>query len=275
MKKVKATQAEIYRVLWPVIFTVIVVALVAAYGYVSARTDYIPQTNFGLWCGVVGLAVMVVLFLYSARKSVYTLKVGTTHSWFLAHIYLSIICVFLIFIHSGFKATGLFTGILLTLFIFVSASGAVGLMMYSTIPFSLTKFGSDIILEDEIKAKFEKCLADSDKIAERSSDHFKREYRSKIRPMLLPDSTPWRYLLMEEQRIIANIENKFEHLRKRVPEEEGYDVQILGGLCIQRERLAFKYIKLNVLKAWLDFHIPFTVMLGTAVVVHVITIFYF
>ncbi len=44
---------------------------------------------------------------------------------------------------------------------------------------------------------------------------------------------------------------------------------------MQRDRLAFKSAKLNILKAWQDFHIPVTVVFGVAVVIHLVSMAYF
>ncbi len=202
MKKPRNLHGADYRIGIPTLFAVSLALIAVSYGYYSSRDELIPHTVFGITCGVLGFISILFLYLYWARKN--AIAYGPMHQWFLAHVYVAIIAIFLIFIHSGFRVAGIFSGILLGLFILVSMSGILGTVLYYAVPLSLSKYGSGMLSLGDIDASYKKFLEDSDKVAEGASERFKSVYNSRIRPYMLPNSTPWQYFMLEANKSSKN-----------------------------------------------------------------------
>ncbi len=88
----------------------------------------------GLSFGIVGGAIIVFEFLLWPRKMVRAWRVGRAEAWLRAHIWLGLLTVPLIVLHSGFRWGGLLSTMLLAMFLIVIASGVAGLLLQQLLP---------------------------------------------------------------------------------------------------------------------------------------------
>ena len=90
----------------------------------------------GLVLGTLGGALIFFEFLLWPRKwpKVRTWRIGRTQVWLRAHIWLGLLTVPLILLHSGFGLGGALTLTLMILFALVIASGVIGLLLQNFIP---------------------------------------------------------------------------------------------------------------------------------------------
>jgi hypothetical protein len=88
----------------------------------------------GFTFGVIGGIIILFEMLLWWRKQVRTWRIGRTQVWLRAHIWLGLLSVPLIVLHSGFQLGGQLSTILMVLFLIVIASGIWGLALQQFLP---------------------------------------------------------------------------------------------------------------------------------------------
>jgi hypothetical protein len=91
-------------------------------------------TPLGLWFGSISLAIFVFAILLSLRKKIPLWRVGTVQRWLRAHIWLTILTIPLVLLHSGFRLGGGMTTLLMVLYAVVMVSGFYGLFLQHIMP---------------------------------------------------------------------------------------------------------------------------------------------
>jgi hypothetical protein len=91
-------------------------------------------TPLGLWFGTISLAIFLFAVLLSLRKKIPLWRVGTVQRWLRAHIWLTILTIPLVLLHSGFRFGGAMTTFLLVLYAIVMVSGFYGLFLQHLMP---------------------------------------------------------------------------------------------------------------------------------------------
>jgi hypothetical protein len=96
-----------------------------------------PSGPVGLWLGVFGVALFLVIYLYALRKRWLWLRTkGNTKHWLDFHVLLGLSAPFIIVFHSSFKFGGL-AGLAFWMMTAVAISGVIGRYVYAQIPRSL------------------------------------------------------------------------------------------------------------------------------------------
>jgi hypothetical protein len=91
-------------------------------------------TPLGLWFGAISLAIFIFAALLSLRKKIPLWRVGTVQRWLRAHIWLTLLTIPLVILHSGFRLGGPMTTLLMTLYAIVMVSGIYGLFLQHLMP---------------------------------------------------------------------------------------------------------------------------------------------
>jgi hypothetical protein len=91
-------------------------------------------TPLGLWFGAISLAIFIFAALLSLRKKIPLWRVGTVQRWLRAHIWLTLLTIPLILLHSGFRLGGPMTTLLMALYAIVMVSGIYGLFLQHLMP---------------------------------------------------------------------------------------------------------------------------------------------
>ena len=91
-------------------------------------------TPLGLWFGSISLAIFIFAILLSLRKKIPLWRVGTVQRWLRAHIWLTILTIPLVILHSGFRLGGPMTTFLMVLYAIVMVSGFYGLFLQHIMP---------------------------------------------------------------------------------------------------------------------------------------------
>ena len=91
-------------------------------------------TPLGLWFGSISLAIFIFAALLSLRKKIPLWRVGTVQRWLRAHIWLTILTIPLVILHSGFRFGGGMTTFLMVLYGIVMVSGFYGLFLQHIMP---------------------------------------------------------------------------------------------------------------------------------------------
>src|SRR5688572_19801992 len=105
-------------------------------GLIQERTEHqtVGGTPLGLWFGAISLAIFVFAALLSLRKKIPLWRVGTVQRWLRAHIWLTLLTIPLILLHSGFRLGGPMTTLLMALYAIVMVSGIYGLFLQHLMP---------------------------------------------------------------------------------------------------------------------------------------------
>src|ERR1700719_1840861 len=103
---------------------------------IQARTEHhtVGGTPLGLWFGSISLGIFVFAALLSLRKKIPLWRVGTVQRWLRAHIWLTILTIPLVILHSGFRLGGPMTTFLMVLYAIVMVSGFYGLFLQHVMP---------------------------------------------------------------------------------------------------------------------------------------------
>ncbi len=88
----------------------------------------------GLTFGVLGGSIMLFEFFLWPRKKIRAWRVGSASFWMRAHIWLGLLTVPLIVLHSGFRLGGELSSVLMILFGITIASGLFGLFVQQFLP---------------------------------------------------------------------------------------------------------------------------------------------
>src|SRR2546430_8005545 len=91
-------------------------------------------TPLGLIFGTIALSIFVFAALLGVRKKIVLWRVGTVQRWLRAHIWLTLLTIPLVILHSGFRLGGPMTTLLIVLYIVVMISGIYGLALQHQMP---------------------------------------------------------------------------------------------------------------------------------------------
>ncbi|MEY2545831.1 MAG: hypothetical protein QOG48_948 [Verrucomicrobiota bacterium] len=91
-------------------------------------------TPLGLIFGTISLSIFVFAALLGMRKKLVLWRVGTVQRWLRAHIWLTLLTIPLVILHTGFRLGGPMTTLLVILYIIVMVSGIYGLTLQHYMP---------------------------------------------------------------------------------------------------------------------------------------------
>lgn len=94
----------------------------------------IGGTPLGLIYGAISFAIFIFAALLSLRKKIPLWRIGTVQRWLRAHIWLTLLTIPLVILHSGFRLGGPMTTLLMALYTVVMISGIYGLILQHQMP---------------------------------------------------------------------------------------------------------------------------------------------
>jgi len=91
-------------------------------------------TPLGLIFGTIALSIFVFAALLGVRKKIVLWRIGTVQRWLRAHIWLTLLTIPLVILHSGFRLGGPMTTLIIILYVIVMVSGIYGLVLQHYMP---------------------------------------------------------------------------------------------------------------------------------------------
>ena len=98
-------------------------------GYVN-----VGGTPLGLIFGSISFGIFIFAGLLGLRKKIPLWRVGTVQRWLRAHIWLTLLTIPLVILHTGFRLGGPMTALLVALYAIVMVSGIYGLTLQHYLP---------------------------------------------------------------------------------------------------------------------------------------------
>jgi hypothetical protein len=104
--------------------------------FIEAPSEHrsVGGTPLGLIFGAISLGIFVFAALLGVRKKIVLWRIGNIQRWLRAHIWLTLLTVPLVLLHSGFRLGGPMTTLLMVLFAIVIVSGIYGLVLQHIMP---------------------------------------------------------------------------------------------------------------------------------------------
>lgn len=257
-----------FRWLW--IALALSIASIAGY----ALIDQQPRPNGGTWygytLGTIGLGLILWLSLLGVRKRRINPGGWSLKAWTSAHVYLGLSLIVVGTLHTGFQIGWNVHTLAYVLMLLVIATGIYGVVVYATLPASLSANRKEMT-----RAQMLDALTAIDRQLESAAQPLGRAEADLVIAALAQDvfyGGAWgrltgRYpgcataLALKgicggseaETRVAALLERRREQL-----------TQIRGALRIRA-----------LLEVWLFVHIPLTIALIAALTAHVISVFYY
>lgn len=154
------------------LLVVLAVWYLAAYAVSDPRRLPGGSSPVGLTIGVIAGAIFLFEFLYWPKRSslgrTWRLT-GRAESWLRAHIWLGLITLPLVLLHSGFTLGGWFTTVFSLLFFAVWGSGVFGLVMQQIIPRWLLDEAPEETIHSQIDAVMAQHLQDAERLVARAT----------------------------------------------------------------------------------------------------------
>ena len=155
--------AKSQRLRWPLIWSVVVIGLIAWGSHAHLERYITPQRGMGYWLGIAGGSMMLLLLLYSARKRVAWLRwMGGIPEWFQFHMTLGVVGPLLVLFHSNFKLGATNSNIALICMLLVAGSGVIGRYIYTRLHARMD--GHEVTLQ-QLKAVGERLRSQTTSIA--------------------------------------------------------------------------------------------------------------
>lgn len=257
-----------YRWLW------IALALSAASiaGYVLI--DQEPRPNGGTWygytLGTIGVGLILWLSLLGVRKRRINPGTWSLKAWTSAHVYLGLSLVVVGTLHTGFQIGWNVHTLAYVLMLLVIATGIYGVVVYATLPASLSANRKEMT-----RAQMLDALTAIDRQLESAAQPLGRAEADLVIAALAQDvfyggpiaRLTGRYPGCATARALQGMGHASEaEIRVTALLERRRDqlTQIRGALRIRA-----------MLEIWLFIHIPLTIALIAALTAHVISVFYY
>lgn len=269
--------------------------------------DPIGSPNGGTWLGytlgTIGAVLIIWLMLLGVRKRSYSSSLGSVQGWTSAHVYLGTALLIVASLHSGWQFGYNIHTLAYVLMVIVILSGFYGLYAYMRYP-ALMSHNRDGDTLESLLTKVEKL--DKQALSEATTEELKALIESAIDGTQLGGNT-WQQLrardtstvqippllnqsLDQDNRdnlvtspVVANPEQErvIECLANRLSmltggKEAGAVQNLLANVAARQTllRRISRDVQIRaLLKIWLYFHVPLSVALLAALIVHVLVVF--
>ena len=234
----------------------------------------------GLLYGTLGLCLIVVLMYFGVRKRSYRSSWGSVESWLHAHIYLGLVAVAVVLLHSGFRFHNVVAFAAFVLFLSVSLSGVWGAALYTSVPPKLS-LGNEHLTTLEMSEQINDLGGSMARLATAKSDSFREICTDLLKAEQPQYLAGWRCLSRRflEKRLAQDPAGAFDRYVGRVAKEEQQDLTQLLALAHQRNDLHDSLIRrqryINLMQAWLYLHVPLSFAMLVAITAHVLGFFYY
>ncbi|MEO6051478.1 MAG: cyclic nucleotide-binding domain-containing protein [Pyrinomonadaceae bacterium] len=275
---------DLWATIWHVfgIFTVFVGGGLAIWATRKFAQD-IPL-NPGAWLtmrwltGLTGLASIVWVMLYPARKQIYRRRAGALRYWMLSHMYLGVLAGVLLLVHGGSSSGGLLTTFLMISFDLVIATGVFGAACYIVVPRFMTKIEPEPLLIEDLEARREELRAELVRATDETANiELNRLIQKKVRRRFLGLGYLFRQYFRREdlQSMLAEARAEFrDAAADRSRKDDSRLMEAVENAATLRRVDALCYLH-HLLKLWVAPHVLFTSLMLVLMAIHIAQVIYF
>jgi hypothetical protein len=214
--------------------------------------------------------------LYSIRRAMPAVRsFGPTKHYLQLHIYGGLLFLLLMLIHTGF---GLPAGPLVTLLwalgLWVVLSGVVGVAIQRAVPRLLDATSSFEVNAQRIPELVDDLRVRAQALAAGAGSAVQSYYMRELAPDMAAPRAAMSSLL-GRNRIASYRAQEFQILRRTLPAEAGPRLDELFQLHGTKLEMDLHFTLQRVLRLWLFFHLPVSIVLLGLVVLHVFFVLYF
>jgi len=277
-----------YRYLW--LALLLIAASIVL--YFSQAADGAQPRNGGTWqgyaLGTLGALLIVWLSLLGVRKRSYHSTMGNVQGWTSAHVYLGLALLVIATLHCALQFGLNVHTLAYTLMCLVVVSGIYGLYAYLALPGSMAanNAGRDIAASSQELEDIDRQIT---RTAVRGDGDLRAVVTSALELTRLGGAT-WTVLTGRDRSRVrldtSAVDNRDQaaviaHLAARVPRaSRRQEAELLNELLdmFGRRQVLLRRLRRDarlrgLLQIWLFFHIPLTVALLFALVVHILSVF--
>ena len=264
-------------------FYVFLLGTVASMAWFCADSRGSPQwpggsSVPGFTFGVVGGLIVLFEFLLWCRKKVRVWRIGSAQTWLRAHIWLGLLCLPLLVLHSGLRLGGTLSTVLMVLLVIVIVSGIGGLILQNMLPRRAleampaeTVYSQMDYLVGQLLAEAERLVSktcgikaeDLTPIAE--GEALALFYREQVAPFLRQGTTGNSPLCNASRAA-----ELFQNCKMQLPPAAHEALAALESFCEQRRQWDSQVHLHFWLHSWLWVHFPLSVALLVLMVAHVV-----
>lgn len=259
----------------PRIFAAAGVVSVVAFAWL-ARSGLEPGSSAGVGFGVAAAALLLVVMLYSVRRSVPGVRsLGPARPYLEAHLYGGLLFLLLVLMHTGFGLpSGALNVTLWLVAIWVVASGLVGLALQAWLPRLLEAETSLEAHLERIPELVEEVRGRADQAARDAGRRVESFYDRELAPeMAAPPPGPG--VLLARGRSLRRRAREFTHLERMVEPEAVPALEELRRLHRTKLDLDLHHTLQRTLRVWLYLHLPLGIVLLALFGLHLFFILYF
>ncbi len=279
---------------WLIASIAILGVSIFAYGIyrIPSSSGSMGGTTLGLTFGILGFAFMIFGALLGARKKVPVWRVGRAQTWMRGHLWLGLLSLPLILLHSGFRYGHGLTFALMTLLILVVASGVFGAALQHYMPHVMTREITMETIYEEIGHVRAQLLEEAEElvkaavaepakaaaagasetaetasvaVAEDLNAPLRNFYAEELKPFLENPGGRGHALAKEAQSRSA-----FVQLRTLVPKALHPTLDDLENICEEERQLTLQSQLHVLLHGWLLLHVPLSLALILLGAVHAV-----
>ena len=252
--------------------------LLLHYSDYRARTVAYGGSIEGLLYGVIGTALIGVLMYLGIRRRSYSSHTGTLQGWVSAHVYLGLLTLLVIPLHAGFRFGWDVHTLAFVLLVIVALSGVGGVLLYRILPSRLTRFEARQ-QPDKIDPQLTRLLADMRALVKDKSNALVDIYRAELAASQQRMPSGWSLIRGQTRDLLAERSADLAAKAAVVPLEEQATFQVLSQLLLKKAQLELNLLQQmqlrNALKAWLYVHVPISIAMVCAVMIHLIVVFWY
>lgn len=248
-------------------------------------------TALGLAFGVVGFAFMIFAGLLGARKKVPVWRMGRAQTWMRGHLWLGLLSLPILLLHSGFRYGHGLTAVLMTLLIIVVASGIFGAALQHYMPRVMTReVTMETIYEEighvraQLLEEAEELIAKATAAPEKAAAAGAPDATAVAAVAVSDESAPLRNFFDKELKPFlsrpeargsalgdaAQAHSAFLQLRTLVPPALHTAIDDLENICEEERQLTLQSRLHLWLHGWLLLHVPLSFALLLLGAVHAV-----
>lgn len=241
-----------------------------------ARNGLEPGSSVGMGFGVAAAVMLLVVMLYSVRRSVPSVRsLGPARPYLEIHLYGGLLFLLLVLMHTGFGLPS--GGLNITLWlvaIWVVASGLLGLALQAWVPRLLEAETSMEAHAERIPELVAEVRGRADQAARDGGRRVEAFYHRELAPeMAAPPPGPG--VLLARGRSLRRRDREFTHLERMVDAEAAPALEELRRLYRTKLDLDLHHTLQRTLRVWLYLHLPLGIVLLALFGLHLFFILYF